>query len=167
MIVIGIDPGLTGAAVLTLDGKLLECADLPVCARPGGAGGKVVNWLDVVGLARVLREWSARYEFVQFTTCVVIEQPAPMPSMPSTTSASLFDTVGAIRGVIAALGLGRVHVDPKHWKRAYGLKAGDKDASRECAQRLFPTSANLFKRAKDHNRAEAALLAHWGMGEIA
>jgi len=168
MLTIGIDPGLTGAAVLTnASGQILECGDLPTCTRPAG-GGKVTNWLDVRALATMLRDWSARHEFAAHAVCVVIEQPRPMPSMPSTTSASLFDTVGAIRGVVAALNAGAVlHADPQAWKRTFGLKAGDKNAARECAQRLFPSSAATFKRAKDHNRAEAALLAHWGRMEVA
>lgn len=167
MLTIGIDPGLTGAAVLTgAAGQILECAELPVCTRPA-AGGKVANWLDARALGALLRDWSGRHEFVQHAVCVVIEQPRPMPSMPSTTSASLFDTVGAIRGVVAALNVGAVlHADPQAWKRHFGLKAGDKNAARECAQRLFAASAGLFARCKDHNRAEAALLAYWGRIEV-
>lgn len=167
MIVLGIDPGLTGAAVLTVDGRVVECAELPTCERPAG-GGKVTRWLDARALTDLLREWSARHDFLNHAVAVVIEQPRPMPSMPSTTSASLFDTVGAIRGVIAARNWGTVlHADPQGWKRVFGLKAGDKNAARECARRIFPSAAALFARAKDHNRAEAALLAHWGRLEIA
>lgn len=168
MLTVGIDPGLTGAGVLLgHGGQLLECGDLPICARPAG-GGKVASWLDARALAAILRDWSARHEFASHAVCVVIEQPRPMPSMPSTTSASLFDTVGAIRGVVAALNAGiMLHADPKAWKRTFGLKAGDKSAARECAQRLFPSAAEVFKRAKDHNRAEAALLAYWGRMEVA
>lgn len=167
MLTIGIDPGLTGAAVLADAGRILECAELPTCTRPAG-GGKVTNWLDAGALADLLREWAARNDFITNAVVVVIEQPRPMPSMPSTTSASLFDTVGAIRGVIATRSWDTVlHADPQSWKRVFGLKAGDKNAARECAQRLFPASAKLFARAKDHNRAEAALLAHWGRMEVA
>jgi len=167
MMVIGIDPGLTGAAVLVSRGDLiLECCDLP--SRPRPHSGKVAKWLDAGALAKILRDWRYSYGLEHNAVCVVIEQPRPMPGMPSTTSASLFDTVGVIRGVVAALNIGTIlHADPKTWKSAYNLAAGDKNASIECAKRLFPYYAELFARAKDHNRAEAALLAHWGRAEVA
>ena len=41
-----------------------------------------------------------------------------------------------------------------------GRSAG-KDASRMRAMELFPSKAELFKRAKDDGRADAALIAYW------
>ena len=40
-------------------------------------------------------------------------------------------------------------------------RAAGKDASRMRAMELFPTRAELFKRAKDDGRADAALIAYW------
>jgi hypothetical protein len=161
---IGIDPGLTGAIALIGRG-LVEVEDLPVCDRP--RAGAISQWLDAVRLAALLRAWSVRFDFALRAVSVVIEQPRPMPQMPSTTSASLFDTVGAIRGVIATRQWANVlHADPKAWKRGYGLKADDKRASIDCARRLYPSAAYALARAKDHNRAEAILLAHYGEGEL-
>jgi crossover junction endodeoxyribonuclease RuvC len=163
--VIGIDPGLTGAAVLAAHDTILDCIDLPTAARPDG--GRVANWLDAGALDERLREWASRYGFAAHCVAAVLEQPRPMPSMPSTTSASLFDTVGAIRGVLATRAwLQVLHADPQAWKRSFRLGAGDKGASREVAMRIFPAAAGFFRRAKDHNRAEAALLARWGQLEL-
>ena len=46
MLVIGVDPGLTGAISLIGSGALLECEDLPVCAN-GMSTGSMKSWLDV------------------------------------------------------------------------------------------------------------------------
>jgi crossover junction endodeoxyribonuclease RuvC len=46
---------------------------------------------------------------------------------------------------------------PSVWKRRMGLLGADKEASRRKAQELFPSAS--LSRAKDHNRAEALLLA--------
>jgi hypothetical protein len=40
-------------------------------------------------------------------------------------------------------------------------RAAGKDASRMRAMELFPSKAELFKRAKDDGRADAALIAYW------
>lgn len=54
-------------------------------------------------------------------------------------------------------------VSPLKWKRALGLIGQDKEASRAKALKLYPSLADQLKRKKDHNRAEAVLLAHWGL----
>jgi hypothetical protein len=52
------------------------------------------------------------------------------------------------------------YVTPATWTKAVGRVAG-KDASRMRAMELFPSKADLFKRAKDDGRADAALIAYW------
>ncbi len=165
MIALGIDPGLTGAASLVGPRGLLECADLPVCNN-GTASGSMRNWLDVAALHDLLADWAARHDFAGSAVVTVLERPIPMPSLPAQTIASQFDTVGAIRGVLAARTWGRrvEMVNPQTWKKAFGLR-DDKAESRACALRLYPTAPITL--AKHHNRAEAVLLAHWGRGELA
>ena len=53
-------------------------------------------------------------------------------------------------------------VRPNIWKREAAVPA-DKNAARMMATRLWPDHSNLFARVKDDGRAEAALLAKWGM----
>jgi hypothetical protein len=52
------------------------------------------------------------------------------------------------------------YVTPAAWTKSVGRAAG-KDASRMRAMELFPSKAELFKRAKDDGRADAALIAYW------
>ncbi len=169
MIILGIDPGLTGAISL-LDShgpRLLECADLPVCQN-GTAGGSMRNWLDADALRNLLADWSARHAFAAADVVTAIERPLPMPSLPAQTIASQFDTFGVLRGLIAAHTWGRSQLFPTPtWKRGFGLKGGKeaKHESRECARRLYPNAP--VSRAKDHNRAESILIAHWAIGEVA
>lgn len=166
MLTIGIDPGLTGAAALIGPQGLLECADLPVCAN-GLENARVSNWIDVQALRRIVWDWSARHRFALEHVQAVIERPIPMPSMPSTTIASTFDTFGAVRAVMTSTTRGVTLVEPRTWKKLFGLKGGkdEKAASRECALRLYPSAP--VTRAKDHNRAEAILIAHWAHEEVA
>jgi crossover junction endodeoxyribonuclease RuvC len=65
-------------------------------------------------------------------------------------------------GIIAALGLPCTQVAPQTWKKALMAGMPDKDASRQRAQELYPQCVKDLSRKKDHNRAEALLLAHYG-----
>lgn len=162
MISLGIDPGLTGAASLVNERLgLLECSDLPVCNN-GTSTGSMRNWLDVDALHELFCGWASRHGFAVDSVVCVLERPIPMPNLPAQTIASQFDTVGAIRGLLASRSWGRrvEMVNPNTWKRSFGLSQ-DKGASRACALRLYPQAP--VTRVKDHNRAESVLLAHWGL----
>ena len=50
-------------------------------------------------------------------------------------------------------------VEPSVWKKFHQLRGGDKEAARQRALQLFPAAHALFARKKDHQRAEAALIA--------
>ena len=61
-------------------------------------------------------------------------------------------------------------VEPRAWQRFVGL-AGKGKESRErgalpaavlTARELYPAAAHDLQRVKDHNRAEALLIAHYG-----
>lgn len=165
MVVIGVDPGLTGAmAALCSTRGLLDVMDIPICSN-GHAGGSMRNWVDVTALMLALRDWSMRFGFAGAGQMLAaMERPIPMPSLPAQTIAAQFDTVGALRAVLMCRACAVTMVAPGVWKRAYGLHR-DKDASREVAVKLHPGAAKLLARKKDHNRAEAILLADWLLQE--
>lgn len=161
MIYLGIDPGLTGAmaAVCTRRG-FLGVYDIPVCEN-GQAGGSMRRWVDVTALGEWFRDWRHWIGAADDGGLVAcMERPIAMPSLPAQTIASQFDTLGALRGFLGARGVEVVMVDPTRWKRAYGL-GRNKFASRETAARLYPAAGKHLARARDHNRAEALLLADW------
>jgi crossover junction endodeoxyribonuclease RuvC len=71
-------------------------------------------------------------------------------------------SLGVVEGVLAALNVPVTYVAPATWTKALGKAAG-KDASRQRAIELFPAMSEHFKRVKDDGRAEAALIAMWGI----
>lgn len=166
MLIVGVDPGLTGAiSLLCSERGLLECEDLPVCSN-GQATGKMLRWIDAGKLQELLRKWSSDWRFAEQSVHAVIERPIPMPSMPSTTTASSFDSFGVIRALVSGKVApdGMTIVNPNEWKKFFGLGT-DKDASRATALRLYANAP--VTRAKDHNRAESILIGHWLMREVA
>ena len=84
--------------------------------------------------------------------------------MPGQGVASTFKfgkAAGAIEAVVMLLGIPTVIVAPAVWKKAFGLRGGkaNKEASRQYALRKFPSAHALLSRKKDHQRAEACLIA--------
>lgn len=163
MLAIGVDPGLTGSLCL-IDSRrgLLDCADIPTCDN-GLATGSMKRWVDPKALELVLRDWSAKWGFAAESVHAAIERPIPMPSLPAQTIASQFDTFGVIRAVLQR----HAHVQcvaPNIWKKIYGF-GKDKAEARACCKRLYPSAA--VARVKDHNTAEAILIGHWLVRELA
>ena len=142
MIVIGIDPGLTGAVAVIEDTKLILVTDMP------NYDGRV----DGYGLWDTLCNWDPE------PTMVVIEDVHSMPGQGVASSFKFGRSVGAIEGVVMALQHPLVRLTPQKWKQKMGLIGKDKDASRGLARELWP-GTTYFDRKKDDGRAEAALIA--------
>jgi crossover junction endodeoxyribonuclease RuvC len=92
---------------------------------------------------------------------VIVEKVNSMPGQGVASTFKFGQSYGALLGVFGALKLRIVHVTPAKWKRSMGLSS-DKEMARAMAIDTWPSSCNLFKRKKDHGRAEACLLALWG-----
>lgn len=164
MLVLGCDPGLTGALCLIDDRRgLLECADIPTCDN-GLVSGSMKRWVDPGALDELLAEWSARHGFARESVHAAIERPIPMPTLPAQTIASQFDTFGVLRAAMARQVGALQVVAPNVWKKIYGF-GKDKGEARACCLRLYPAAP--VTRVKDHNRAEAILVAHWLKRELA
>ena len=150
--IIGIDPGLTGAvARISIDGA--EVVDLPVMAN-GKGSSKVKNQVNASELARILDELAS-----PDGTIVFLERISSMPGQGVASMFSMGDTFGCIRGVCGALWLPTEVVTPQKWKKHFMLGA-DKEVVRARAIEAFPEQP--LGRKKDHNRAEALLIAKYG-----
>lgn len=160
MIVIGIDPGLTGACAVLDHNGLRAVFDLPTMEIPGvGPKSLVKRKLDGRALRKMLLETCAANEPV-----LAVVEGVGVTGMSSQhsvqTQGSLLRMLGAVECTLECLNLIVTYAPPKTWKGFYGLTA-DKNAARDKALALYPDAP--VKRVKDHNRAESILLAHWHM----
>lgn len=164
MVIIGVDPGLTGA-ICVIGPGWQEIIDIPTCDN-GQDAGSMKRWVDVRELASLLGELRWKREMAaDALPFVFIERPIAMPTLPAQTIASQFDTFGVLRAVLSRNGL--IHIfNPRDWKRMYAVGA-DKEKARETAAALYPNLAPMLKRVKDHNRADSVLIAHYGLKEMA
>lgn len=158
MIVMGIDPGLTGAlAVFNTDGSI-RCESLPVMQNAKAAEkGRNRQHLNPQGLAFALRPYMGH-------RCMVYLEYTQAGMKGALANYSLGHSSGVIMGVLASLGLPYELVRPQEWKAAFQLLKQKKDASRTVAQQLFP-HVDLSK-VKDEGRAEALLIAEWGRRQM-
>lgn len=161
MISIGIDIGVSGALAVVDDRGKSSVHDLPTV--PDGDKKR----LDGRGLILLLRQLVP----VNETAVVVFEDVRPRPNPTRGTSIVTEGSLMRSRGIVeCAIDIARLQVkvvQPQTWKRYYALIGKDKPVSREKAITLYPAAAPDLKRVKDHNRAEALLIAHWGLRTLA
>lgn len=173
MIIVGIDPGLTGAiAVIESDiggdgiysHFVIDVFDIPV--EPNG-NGKVKNRVHAAALDDILQLVEPHLIILEKQMYRPVFRPGskkPAPAGGSSTF-SLGDTYGVIR-TCCALTDGEVkEISPTVWKKSLGLGKNKRD-SIDLSQTLYPEVVKLprpVKLVKHHNRAEAVLLAHYGV----
>lgn len=160
MIAVGIDPGLTGAAAFVDSRGTCAIVDLPTVPLSGG--GLIKRRIAGDVLARSLRDFCPVGE----TVLVAVEAVHTMGGRNNAvqTQGSLMRSLGAIEAVLEVLRLPFQAVEPQVWKGFYGLGA-EKRASLEKALALYPAAP--LRLAKDHNKAEALLIAHWALRSAA
>lgn len=161
MIVVGIDPGLSGA-IAAIDGKgnLVSLSDAPSLMVKKAKGHKHVYLeSEMARLLYVLKDTGD-------VRIVALENVHAMPGQGVTSMFSMGTGFGLWLGIIAALRLPYERVEPGKWKREMGLTSGaGKNDSIVKAARLFP-SADLHLKKHD-GRAEALLLCEWMRRKLA
>lgn len=165
MIIIGIDPGLTGACAVLGTAGVKTVFDLPTMPVPGvGPDALVKRKIDGYALCQLLLKHCPASEG---KPQVIIERVIAMGGKNNSvqTQASLLRSLGAIETVVECLKWPVQHVPPQTWKKLFRL-GSEKTKALETARKLHPEAAGNLTRQKDHNRAEAVLLAHWGKVEF-
>jgi crossover junction endodeoxyribonuclease RuvC len=147
---IGIDPGITGAIGLLFEDRDPEIADVFTYKRKDGR-----SQYDFREMYMFLCQCTSRYR-----AFLALEQQQAMPKQGVSSTFQIGRGYGAWEALCWATTPDFVIVSPRKWKKALGLTS-DKEKSREKAIKLFPNLENMLKRKKDHNRAEALLLAHY------
>lgn len=152
MMILGIDPGLSGAiAFYDTSNESVVVIDMPtVEVTRNGKNKREVS-------PALIADAVAGKGIVQ----AFVERVSAMPGQGVSSMFSFGRSVGVIEGVLAAYEIPVTLVTPQAWMKAMGVRAG-KDGSRERAMQLFPQYADLFSRKKDDGRSDAVLIAKYG-----
>ena len=155
MLIIGIDPGISGAICFFEDGQVKEIIDMPVMAE-GKKNKRQINGPQTYN--EILKRIN---KFHKKDIIVVIEQVSAMPGQGVTSMFNFGQSFGVIKGVCSALSLPIYFVRPTKWKKHFNLIKTHKDASRTKVIEVYPEISGKLSRKKDSNKADAILIARY------
>jgi len=145
---VGIDPGETGAVALIREDDSIEIWDWPGDERALVPVIQAIAFDVTVGMA-------------------VIEHQQSMPKQGVSSTFKLGVNYGMWLAAAAAMAWPLLIVRPNAWKSNQGYPVKDKDGGKKhslaLARRFYPQAEKYLTRGKDHNRAEALLLARYAM----
>ena len=153
MLIIGIDPGVSGSICFLKDGKILDVIEMPVM-NEGKKNKKQVNG------AQIYNEITKKINSNPETKIrVVIEHVTAMPGQGVTSMFNFGQSFGVLKGICSAMRLPMFFVRPAKWKKYYNLINSEKDASRTRAIEIFTDFSSQLSKKKDSNKADAILIA--------
>ena len=153
MLIIGIDPGISGSICFFQDGKIIDVIEMPTMTE-GKKNKKQVNG------SQIFNEISEKIKKLDKKEIkVVIEQVSAMPGQGVTSMFNFGQSFGILKGICSAMQLPMYFVRPAKWKKYFNLINSEKDASRTRAIEIFPYFSGQLSRKKDSNKADAILIA--------
>ena len=153
MLIIGIDPGISGSICFLEDGKITDVVEMPTMAE-GKKNKRQVNG------SQIYNEISERIHKIDKQDIrIIIEQVSAMPGQGVTSMFNFGQSFGILKGICSAMQLPMYFVRPAKWKKYFNLINSEKDASRTKAIEIFPYFSSELSRKKDSNKADAILIA--------
>ena len=155
MLIIGVDPGLSGSICFFEDGKILDVVEMPTMTE-GKKNKRQVNG------SQVYNEILKRIKKVDKKDIkVIIEQVSAMPGQGVTSMFNFGQSYGILKGMCSAMQLPMYFVRPAKWKKYFSLINTEKDASRTKAIEIFPYFSSNLSKKKDSNKADAILISSY------
>ena len=153
MLIIGIDPGISGSICFFQDGVIQDVVEMPTMIE-GKKNKKQVNG------SQIFNEISEKIKKMDKKNIkVVIEHVTAMPGQGVTSMFNFGQSFGILKGICSAMQLSVYFVRPTKWKKYFNLINSEKDASRTRAIEIFPYYSSHLSRKKDSNKADAILIA--------
>ena len=153
MLIIGIDPGISGSICFFKEGKILDVIEMPTMTE-GKKNKKQVNGSQIYN--EILKRVN---KFEKNDIRVVVEQVSAMPGQGVTSMFNFGQSFGILKGICSAMQLPIYFVRPAKWKKYFNLINSEKDASRTRAIEIFPYFSSQLSKKKDANKADAILIA--------
>ena len=153
MLIIGIDPGITGAICFFENGEIKDIIEMPSMAE-GKKNKRQING------PQIFNEIIKRIEGLNKNNiAVVIEQVSAMPGQGVTSMFNFGQSFGVLKGICSAMQLPLHFVRPAKWKKYFDLINSQKDSSRTKAIEMYPKISSILAKKKDSNKADAILIA--------
>ena len=147
--VLGIDPGM-GGALAFYDEKELIIYDMPVLQV------KKTKRVDCHRLASIIEEQKPDHAFLEQVNAF---------GMGATSAYNFGWSCGVLEQAVASLHIPFTYTTPMKWKKAMACPT-EKDGARMRASQLLPQFAHNWDLKKHNGRAEASLIAVYGLQQI-
>ena len=155
MLIIGVDPGISGSICFFQDGEIKDVVEMPTMIE-GNKNKKQVNG------SQIFNEISEKIKNMDKKNIkVVIEHVTAMPGQGVTSMFNFGQSFGILKGICSAMQLPVYFVRPTKWKKYFNLINSEKDASRTRAIEIFPYYSSHLSKKKDSNKADAILIASY------
>ncbi len=147
--ILGIDPGLSGALAFMDDELLIY--DIPTLQIT--RNGKNKRQIDIYSLLALMQAYHVKHCY--------LENVNAMPGQGVSSMFQMGRGYGQIEMALAACKIPVTYITPQVWKKSLAVPK-DKDGARQRASQLMPQYAHNWDLKKHDGRAEAALIALYG-----
>lgn len=163
MVVVGIDPGKSGAIVVMIDGGAIEIFDMPTIKE----GKKAKEQIDIVGLSQLIARIPIdAHAFVEAQNALTRFDPVKGVSVPqgAVSNFTLGKGYGAVLMGLAMANIPFEEVAPKQWQKYFHIGGGNtKEQAHGVAKKLFPTLTFTTPRGRLlDGRSDAMLITEYG-----
>ena len=155
--ILGIDPGLSGGVVVLEGSWVHESHDMPSQTRTVSRSRR--RMYDTSAFAALIKHLKSTYNI----TCAAVERVGSSPAMGVASAFSFGHGYGIIHGVLEALNINVIPVEPTVWKRRAGLGSDKKESLKKANAIFFREDDKPFKK---DGQAEAALIAWHILKEV-
>jgi len=123
MLIIGIDPGISGSICFFENGKILDVVEMPTMTD-GKKNKRQVNG------AQIYNEILKRIEKKEkYNIRIIIEQVSAMPGQGVTSMFNFGQSFGILKGICSAMQLPMFFVRPAKWKKRCKQNKSDRNVS--------------------------------------
>lgn len=165
--IISIDPGLTGGITIlrNVENPIISIYDMPVRIKSKKTQARIKNIVCGKGLANILKNYNPESTKIAVEAANSMRKQQNQYQQGIGTVFSTGHTAGVIQGVCEALDFEIDLIVPRVWKKYLSLGTNKRDSC-NLASKLFPEVKEKFKRLKDNNRAESALILYYYMNKV-
>ena len=143
MLIIGIDPGISGSICFFENGKIIDVIEMPTM-NEGKKNKKQVNGAQIYNELKKRINKNNQTDKIR----VVIEKVSAMPGQGVTSMFNFGQSFGILKGICSAMQIPMYFVRPAKWKKYYNLINSEKDASRTRAIEIFPYFSSQLSKKK-------------------
>ena len=142
MLIIGIDPGISGSICFFQDGVIKDVVEMPTMIE-GKKNKKQVNGSQIFNeILEKIKNMDKK------NIKVVIEHVTAMPGQGVTSMFNFGQSFGVLKGIFSAMQIPMDFVSPVKWKKFFKLINTNKDASRTKAIEIYPYFSSKLSKKK-------------------